>query len=737
MTRKILLLFILVVLSLSCTVFGEDKPLYLDSMATPEQRTEDLLARMTLREKLGQITQIEVTQMLRKLSGKCTLEDSLLQKVIVQYGAGSIISGGDGAPTPNSPEVWAKMTNTLQEWSLKTRLKIPVLYGIDAVHGHNNVAGATIYPYNLGLAATFNPDIAREYAALTAEEVAATGIQWTFAPVLDVGVDPRWGRINETLGEDPYLVSMIGSSQIIGFQQSGKIIACAKHFTGYSAPDDGHDRHPATVSERDFREIHFPPYQAAIKAGIASVMINSGAINGTPAHASKWLLIDILRGEMGFAGLLDSDWGDVNKIFEYHKFASSQEEALTMAYNAGMDLNMVPMDVTVVDKLEQLVNNNKIPMSRIDDAVRHMLYIKFKLGLFEKRTVNPDDAGKMIGSEQSKIVARKIAQQSMTLLRNDGNLLPISKKVKSILVTGYSANSLSRLCGGWTLHWMGANDEELKGKTVLDAIKEKVGSGTKVSFIEDSQDQAGFIKAAKAAGVTVVVVGEDPYAEMNGDSPTLRLLRGEEKIIESLQKAKLPFILVVAAGRPIILPGEEKAAPTILWTFLPGTEGGSAIADVLFGDYNPSGRLPISFPRNTKQLPVMYYRPQKNGQPMFEFGDGLSYTTFDCTTLNLPESVKVGKSIKVTVKIKNTGKLDGERVILLFAKHKDTTLPIFAKQLVGFTRVNLKPGEEKAVSFEIKPEQLSYWNEQMKFVEEPGGIVFEAEGKSGTLNIVK
>lgn len=732
MTKKVFLLLMLVALAVSCTVLGEDQPLYLNAKATPEQRTEDLLARMTLREKLGQVTQIEIHRLMKGFWGKGPLDDSWMKKVIVEYGAGSIISGGDGAPVPNNPEMWAKMTNTLQEWSLKTRLKIPILYGVDAVHGHNNVIGATVYPYNLGLAATFNPEIAQKYAALTAEEVAATGIHWTFAPVLDVGVDPRWGRVCETLGEDPYLVSVMGRSQIIGFEQAGKIIACAKHFTGYSAPDDGHDRHPATISERDLREIHFPPYRAAIKAGVGSVMINSGAVNGTPAHASKWLLTDILRREMGFMGLIVSDWEDVDKLFKYHRYASSREDALTKAYNAGLDLNMVPMDVTVVDQLEKLVKDGKIPMRRIDEAVRNNLMVKFKLGLFEKRMVNPADVKRLIGSVQSKNLARKIAQQSMTLLRNDKNILPITKKVKSILVSGYSANSVSRLCGGWTIHWMGANDDEVQGQTVLEAIKAKVGKSTKVNFIENASNQGAFVKAAKAANVTIVVVGEDPYAEMNGDSPTLRLSRAEERIIETLNKAKLPYVLVVAAGRPIILPGEDKAATAILWAFLPGTEGGPAIADVLFGDYNPSGRLPISFPRNTKQIPAMYYRLRANDRPMFSFGDGLSYTSFACTALKIPKTVRVGDAVKVTVKVKNTGKVAGDRNVLLFAKRAKA-----AKQLVGFTRLSLKPGEEKEATIEVGPEQLSYWNTKMQFVEEPGEIILETDGRSGTLNIVK
>lgn len=737
MTKRVFLMFLLVILTFSCIAWGDDKPLYLDDKATPEQRTEDLLARMTLREKLGQITQIEIHRLMNGFWSKGPLDATWLKTVLVDYGVGSILSGGDGAPVTNSPEEYAKMTNQVQEWSLKSRLKIPVLYGIDAVHGHNNVIGATIYPYHIGLAASFNPELAKEYAALTADEVAATGIQWTFAPVLDVAVDPRWGRTLETYGEDPYLVSVMGSHEIQGFQSSGKIIACAKHFTGYSAPQDGHDRHPAVISEREFREIHFPPYFAAIKANVGSVMVNSGAINGTPAHASKWLLTDILRKEMGFQGLVVSDWQDIEKLVFYHHVAKSNEEALALSYNAGMELNMQPMDVTVVDSLEKLVNGGKIPVERINDAVRHVLLVKFRLGLFEKRTVDPAAAAKIIGSDPSHKVARTAALQSMTLLRNENQMLPISKNVKSLLVAGTSADSLSRLCGGWTIHWMGAVDSELSGQTVLGAIKTKVGSGTKVTYIADASNSGNLVKAAKGAEITVVVVGEAPYAEEHGDSPTLRLSGSEEKIIQTLQNAKLPFVLVVTAGRPIILPGAEQAAPAILWAFQPGTEGGPAIADVLFGDYNPSGRLPISFPRNAGKPRVAYYHANGKDDVIYPFGYGLSYTEFSGTDLQAPTSVKIGQSVKVTVKVKNTGKLPGDHVVLLFINGKKAELPLFEKQLVGFARVSLAPGEEKSVTLEIKPEQLSFWDANFRFVEKPCSLQLEAEGKTGELKVVE
>ena len=703
---------------LGMTVLGADTPLYLNPKATPEQRTEDLLARMTLREKLGQVTQIEIHRLMTGFWNKGPLDSSWMQTVLVDYAVGSILSGGDGSPMKNTPEEWAKMTNEVQRWALKSRLKIPVLYGIDAVHGHNNVIGATIYPYNLGLGATFNPELIKAYAAKTAEEVAATGIQWTFAPVLDVGIDPRWGRTHETFGEDPYLVSALGVSQIKGFEESGKVISCGKHFNGYSVPKSGKDRHPAEVSPRELYEIHFPPYRAAIKAGMSSVMINSGAVNGVPAHASKWLMTDILRKEMGFKGLVVSDWEDIAKMVTYHRYASSVEDALALSYNAGLDLNMVPMDVETVDQLERLVKAGRIPVERINDAVRNVLLVKFRLGLFENPMVDPNMAEKIIGSRESKAIAHKLAQQSMVLLRNEKDLLPLSKDLKNILVTGPSADSISRLCGGWTIRWQGAQEHELSGKTVLEAIKEKAPKA-KVTFIHDARNAKRLVKAAKEAEAVIVVVGEKTYAEGEGDSETLQLAANEEKLIKTLQNAKIPFVLVGAAGRPLIIPGGNKAAPAILWAFLPGTEGGPAIADVLFGDYNPSGRLPITFPTSVNQVPMPYHTT-KAYKPMFPFGAGLSYTKVEASGLQVKPKVGMGQKVQVTVDLKNTGKRAVEEVVLLFVKNNGSSILGMSKQLQGFARVPLKPGESRKVAFELTPEQLSVWNKDMKLVQEPG-----------------
>lgn len=723
MNKKLFLILLLTIFLVGQSTWGQSKPIYLNPKVATEKRVADLLARMTLREKLGQITQIESHRLMRDFWNKGPIDPAWLNKVVVRYGVGSILSGGDGAPTPNNIKEWVQFTNQIQRATLKTRLKIPVLYGIDAVHGHNNVIGATIYPFNLGLAATFNEELARKYASLTADEVAATGINWTFAPVLDVAVDPRWGRTHETLGEDPYLVSVLGVAQIDGFQRSKKVVACAKHFIGYSAPESGLDRHPAYITERDLYEIHLPPYYAAIKANVATVMINSGAVNDEPVHASKKLLNDLLRKKLGFNGLLVSDWEDVQKLVTYHQYAKSLDQALILAYNAGMDLNMVPMDVSVIDRLETLVRKKKIPIARINEAVKRILRLKFQLGLFERRIIDPKLAERIIGSQESKKLARTLAQQSIVLLRNQDNVLPLSKQTKSILVTGPSADSLSRLCGGWTINWQGADEAELSGQTVLEAIRKKVDSDSKITYFDQIHNANKLIQLAKAADQVVVVVGEKPYAEQEGDNPQLRLSLMEEKLLTTLQDNNISFVLVVVAGRPLILPKGREVADAVIWAFLPGTEGGNAIADVLFGDYNPSGRLPITFPSKAVKFPVAYYYRENQTVPLYDFGYGLSYTTFKYSNLRAPIKAKAGNPAEISVTVKNTGELMGEEVVLLYLQHNNKNITPLRKTLQGFKRVSLEPGEEKTVSFKITADQRKIFNvDKLQWVEEPGEI---------------
>lgn len=722
----------LLLLLVPAIAFGEDKPAYLDPTLSPEVRTEDLLSRMTLREKLGQMVQIDLGQI-----GK-GFNEVLLERAIVEYGVGSILSGGSGSPMINTPEGWAKMANEIQRLTSETRLKIPVIYGVDAVHGHNAVPGATIYPHNLGIAATFNQELAQAYAAETAEEVAATGLHWTFAPVLDVARDPRWGRTHETLGEDPYTVAEMGKSLIIGFQSSGKIIACGKHYLGYSAPNNGMDRNPADFSERTLREIHLPPYQAAIQAGLCSIMVNSGEVNGEPAHASKYLLTDVLRGELGFTGLTVSDYEDIRKLWSIHKVAPTRNDALALAHNAGVDMSMEAGRPEIVDLMESLVEEDKLPVSRVDEAVRRILMVKFRLGLFERQPADPAVAKRVIGNEQSRRLARQLASQSLVLLRNPDKLLPLSKQIPSILVVGPAANGLSRLCGGWTIGWQGARDQQLTGRTVLEAVKGKVSPETKVTYIEDFTDEDQLKEGLDEAAVVLAVVGEKPYAEWYGDSQDLALSYDQQRLLKTIADSGKPTVIVAAAGRPLIIDEQQMNMAALLWAFLPGTEGGEAIADVIFGDVNPSGRLPITFPARIGQLPMPYtVKRTVPYEPLFPFGYGLSYTQFKYSAIQAPERVKVGENITITVKIKNIGKRAGDEVVMLFVRREYASVTTPLRSLQGFARVSLAPGEEKTVKFQLTPAQISILNPRMKWVEEPGDVGISIGGIGTTVTITE
>ncbi|NLG84819.1 MAG: beta-glucosidase [Firmicutes bacterium] len=721
MKRKVLLI-VVALFCASLVAICEERPVYLDANASPEARAEDLLARMTLEEKVGQVTQIEIHRLQKGFWGGGELDPDWLQKVLVDYAVGSILSGGDGVPAKNAPAGWAKMTNTIQEWAQKTRLKIPVLYGIDAVHGHNGVVGAAIYPHNLGMAATFDPAGVEEYGRLTADEVRATGIHWTFAPVLDVARDPRWGRTVETFGEDPYLVGVMGASVIRGFQSTGKVMACGKHFLGYSAAENGLDRNPADFSERALREIHLPPYRAAMEAGLGSIMVNSGEVNGVPAHASRWLLTEVLRNELGFTGLAVSDWEDVAKLASYHRVAGTLDEAIARAYNAGLDMNMVPMDLAAADRLANLVRKGIVPEARLDEAVKRVLVAKFKLGLFEDPFADPARAEKLIGSPESRDLARRLARESLVLLKNENEVLPISpKKIKSVLVVGQVAESLSYLCGPWTVHWRGARDEEIVGQSILGALKARLPAGIRLAYLPRVTNKAEAERAARGVDLVIAVLGEKPDAEGNADSQELRLPPDQEEMVRLMAETGRPLAVVVVAGRPLVMPWLDTRVSALLWAFYPGNEGGTAIAEVLLGMYNPSGRLPIGFPKSVGQLPQVYNcRRTARYDPLFPFGHGLSYTKFAYSELKVPERVRLGMPVTVSVKVKNAGPVAGDEVVLLFLRDEVASVTQPAKSLRAFTRIHLAPGEERAVNFTLSPEDLSILDEDLKPVQEPG-----------------
>ena len=519
------LLFAVALLLLTATLAFAQEPLYKDASQPVEARVADLLSQMTLAEKVGQMTQIDVARLMGEGEwDRGPLSEEWLKIVFEENQVGSILSGGGAAPVPNTPQAWAEMTNELQEAVLEySRLGIPMIYGIDAVHGHNNVLGATIYPHNVGLAATWNPELVEEVAAQVARDVRAVGTHWTFAPVADVARDPRWGRFYESFGEDPLLASELVAASVRGFQASGEVAATVKHFAGYGQSLTGFDRSPAFLDLRTLRSTHLPSFAAGIDAGAMALMVNSGSINGVPVHASPYMLQEVAQDQLGFDGVILSDWEDILKLVTVHRVAKDFKEAVAMSINAGVDMYMVPHDAaTFTSTLTELVEEGTVLKARIDDAVSNILTLKFELGLFENPYTDVEAADNVV-IEEARSLAKRAALESITLLER--GVLPFDASIQNILVVGPSANSIENQMGGWTIGWQGIDNpsDVPPGLTVLEAVEQTAPDGVTVDYLADYQDGEALSAAAAGADVAVVVVGETPYAEGQGDSSYARI----------------------------------------------------------------------------------------------------------------------------------------------------------------------------------------------------------------------
>ncbi|MFB9991093.1 glycoside hydrolase family 3 protein [Deinococcus oregonensis] len=667
-------------------------PLPYQNPALPtETRVQDLLSRMSLEEKAGQLVQTNLT---RLMAGngytRGHLDPAQLSAVLGQAHVGSVLSGGGFAPVPNTPAAWAEMTNALQRYALdSTPLRIPLLYGADGVHGHNNVLGATLFPHNIGLAASFDPALTLKVAASAGAALRATGVNWNFAPDADMGLDPRWGRFYETFGEDPHLVSALVAAQVRGFQASPLtgVAATVKHFIGYGQAADGRDRAPATASEPAIDNVLLPPFQAAFQAGAASVMVNSGALNGQAVHASGDLLTGLLRRELGFGGVTISDWDDVARLKTVHQVAVSDEDAVQQAVLAGIDVMMVPTEAAAYSAtVSQLVRSGKLPMSRLDEAASRVLALKFRLGLFERPFVDPAQAA-------ARVVDRELAYQaagaSMTLLKNAAvgglPLLPLSVRTPRVLVVGPAARDPRAQLGGWSVDWQGVPPEiEVDAVTVLAGLKAQVPRGVTLAY-QDGSDLTELQQAARSADVIVSVLGEKPGAEGQADSPALALNDQDLKRVQNLRRFGKPVVTVLLAGRPLDLRTVLPASDALLMAYLPGSEGGRAVADAVWGSRNPSGRLPFRWPTRPDALPAVL-GAAPNLPSLFPFGAGLSYTQFAEQDLRIDP---VARTAQVTVS--NTGSRAGQHVVLAY----DGAGP--SRQLVAVGKVRLAAGERQTV----------------------------------------
>jgi len=573
------------------------------------KKVDALMSKMTLEEKIGQMTQVDL--------------DAIKQNPddIAKYSLGSLLCGGNTEVPDISAKGWAQSYQQYQNIALKSRLKIPILFGIDAVHGHNNVDGATIFPHNIGLGASRNPKLVEKVARITALEVRGTGMQWAFAPCVAVARNERWGRTYESFGENPELSKSLGAAAVLGLQTKNlkdktSVLASVKHFMGDGGTTNGKDQGNTECDMNTLREIHLAPYIDAIKAGAKNIMVSYSSWNGLKMHGNKYLLTYVLKKELGFKGFLVSDWAAIDQLGKDYKID------IEISINAGLDMIMIPNGpdkennyVQFINFLKELVNEGKVPIERIDDAVRRILTVKFEMGLFENYKVDKKLTAK-VGSKEHREVAREAVRQSLVLLKNDKNVLPLSKSLKRIHVAGKAADDIGIQCGGWTISWQGNTGNAISGgTTILQAIKNTVSKKTEITTSTDG-------KGAEGADVCLVVVGENPYAEMFGDREDLSLSKDDIQTIENAKASGVPVVVILLSGRPMIITDQISKVDGFIAAWLPGTEG-QGVADVLFGDFKPVGKLPHSWPKSMNQIPINV--GDKNYDPLFPYGFGLSY----------------------------------------------------------------------------------------------------------------
>jgi beta-glucosidase len=719
-------------------------------LADHSQKIEALLKRMTLEEKVGQMTQLAIGMIAAGSDQNIKIDPAKLDKAIVKYGVGSILNVADQALTIDH---WHDVIGQIQGAAKKTRLGIPVIYGIDSIHGANYVQGATLFPQEIGMAATFNPELMKRAAEITAEETRAAGIPWSFSPVLDLGRNPLWPRFWETFGEDPYLASVMGVAFTRGLEGADvssqtQVASSLKHYMGYSVPLTGRDRTPAWIPENYLREYFLPTFATAIKAGARTIMINSGEINGVPGHVNHHLLTGILRDELGFNGFVVSDWEDIKKLVTTWRIATTEKEATRLSVMAGIDMSMVPNDYSFADHLLALVKEGAVPEKRIDEAVRRILRVKFELGLFEKPGPDPSLKANFARPE-SRQVSLNAARESITLLKNANNLLPLAKNTR-VLVTGPTADSLISLNNGWTYVWQGS-EESLYPKdrdTIRRAIERKVGAGN-VNFVpgtkitrgpgpsnstptdhEEEVDIPAAARAAQSADVVVLALGEGSYCETPGNITDLTIGEPQLKLADAIIATGKPVVLVLVEGRPRIINRIADRIPAIVMAYNPSNEGGTAVADVLFGDVNPSGKLPFTYPRTPNGLINYDHKPFETEntafgnmafKPQFSFGEGLSYTTFAYRDLRIDKpTISANDELTVTVTVTNTGQRAGQEAVLVYVSDLAASISPPNRRLRRFAKINLQPNQTRTLTFKLRRDDLSFIGADNKPTVEPG-----------------
>ena len=714
-----------------------------------DNKVNELLSQMTLKEKIGQCNMIEPFFLFEKLNKSekqpftSLLDERFLDKLLNEYHIGFLLFGGASSHGNDKAEIWADYLKKINDYNMsKSRLKIPLFFGVDAVHGANFIKGSTIFSHNLGVVSTWNLELAKEYALVVGEELETLGININFAPTVDVARDQRWGRVYESLGEDPYLASKMSEVLVQGLQATGEVGACAKHFVGYGESSNGMDRTPADLSERSIWETHIPPFVSAINAGVKTIMVSGGDVNGTPMPASKKLMTDVLRNKLGFKGLILSDWEDVYRLYKHHHIAKDKEEAIMKAFNAGLDLNMMVTDIDTLDIMERLVNDNKISLERLNETVKRVLRLKFELGMFEKKEIDVKRAVESSGNQESKTIAKRVALESITLLKNDDLILPISKNIRKILVTGKTAGSKRHLCGGWTLGWDSAKEEDLDFLTIIEALKLEVPE-CNITYAENLDELKEIDLAKENFDLCLSVVGETPHSEWLGDSFDLAIENDEIILLKAAKETGLPVVMISLIGRPVNMVWAQENIPAILWAYLPGSFGADAIIETLFGDFNPSGKLPITFPKGGNQVPVVYNARRYTGgavftkyEPLYPFGYGLSYTEFEYSNLEVADQVHLGDDCLVSVEVKNVGDFPGDEVIQVYLQDQYASVTRPLKSLKGFKKIHLDINESKKINFRLTKDELSLYDENLQWVEEKRKIEIQVGSLKRIIEII-
>ena len=696
-----------------------------------------LLSKMTIEEKVGQMTQLNLDVVceggIYNLVEPHHIEPTKLHKALVEYHVGSILNCGGHA---YGLDQWHTIINTIQQVATtETRLKIPVIYGIDAIHGANYTLGSTLFPQPLAQAASWNTDMVKRGGEITAYEVRATGIPWNFSPVLDLGRDPRWSRLFETYGEDVLLATEMGLATIEGYQGNNladayHVAACMKHFLGYSMPRTGKDRTPVYIDEIQLREYFLPTFQAAINAGAATVMINSGELNGIPVHADKKILTDLLRSELGFKGVAVTDWEDIMKLNNIHMVATTLKDAVYMAIDAGIDMCMVPNDYDFTILLTELVKEGNISEARLDVSVKRILELKKQLGLFEQPFTPANTDYKKFGSTEFARAAQNMAEESITLLKNNNQVLPIQQSAK-ILVTGPAANSMTYLNGAWTRTWQGSDTiwNDQSKYTIREAFNPATTTFIASDNMSDTDVREKMFAAAKASDVIIICLGEKPSTEKVGDIDALTMPDNQQQLVGLLKSTGKPVVLVLVENRPLIVNDIEPLCDAIVLVYEPGDYGGLALANIIYGKVNPSGKLPFTYPRHeasllwydhkhTETLDQTFGRKAFN--PQWEFGYGLSYTTFQYSNLKISNDTLSTGNLQISVDVTNTGTTTGKEVVQFYIADRYASITPSVKRLRGFEKVEIKPGATHIVTFTISAKDLAFVGRDEKWISEAG-----------------